>query len=636
MIAIQLLIAYGDQVYAFFFKATKGADELKKKMESLLTPIKENRLELLGYIGVLEDSNSSEAARLEALNALGQAIPDAVDNNGQLKVSLDNLRIATEDYIDQLVIRAEIEATIELNSETFSRKRKMRDISEIEDAAERNKAIKEFMEEEVGYFDKIFGGESAIQSNIKDEIATDTRTIGEKQEEIKKNLEGGLALLKNGDKRRQQLQGESESETRKRNEKTREDNFNEIKQQSVREADEVIANLTKLQQKLKVLRSKADGGAGSRRTDPKVFEQKLLQLEKIEQRYREQAINKDGQTNEERTAQFEENELAKLDITIKNFIEREKVRLENHKKSVAKQNISDKEKAESIADAEAKFTNEVRIAAEDRLKVKEQIEAAGDLKLLRLLLEEQKIRRKFDLIKTESLKTSLGDDEAYFTARAAVFKANILAQEELVESFAGGTSERANADIELFNMQDELRKNDLAKEKAFIGNKKSINSEYVGFAQGISKLLGTIAGENEALQKASLVIEKGAAIADIVIKTQAANAVTVAEDTASLGLTLPVTTPLRIRNNVSAGISIANILATTITSFKKPSSGGVGGSGGGVVNAPAFNVVGTSSADQLAQTVAATSDRTPVINLSVNEIDDKINENTASVEYSGF
>jgi len=574
MIAVQLLIAYGDQIYNFFFNASAAAADLRKKMESLLKPIEQNRLELLGYIQVLEDTTSSELARVEALDKLGKAVPDAVDDNGKLKISYTELGLVVEDYIEQLTIRAEIEAIIELNSEKFSKRRKVRAIEAIEYEAEKNKAIKKYLDEELSFADTSFA-------------------LGETIDEQDKF---------------RRLSQEEKNKLR----------FEKLRKETETEAQQIIDSLVKLQKKIKGIKEDPSASGGDAKI--RVFKEKTLQLEKLEQKYREQAINKDGQTNEERTAQFEENELAKLDITIKNFIEREKLRLKNYKESVAKLKISNKKKAKLIADAEAKFTNEIKIAGEDRLKVQEQIEAAGGLRLLRLLLKEQKIRRKFDLIKTESLKTSLGDDEAYFTARAAVFKDNILAQEELVESYAEGTSERANAEIELFKLQDELRDNDLAKERAFIENKKSINSEYVGFAQGISSLLRTIAGENEAVQKAALLIEKGAAIAKIVINAQSSIASSRAF-AAAVPLIIPpgVPNPAKplaeadaaqgaIRTKVGAAIGIANILATTISSFKTPSSasggGGRGSGGKTVVNAPDFNVVGASATNQLAQTVA--------------------------------
>ena len=78
------------------------------------------------------------------------------------------------------------------------------------------------------------------------------------------------------------------------------------------------------------------------------------------------------------------------------------------------------------------------------------------------------------------------------------------------------------------------------------------------------------------------------------------------------------------RVKVGAAIGIANILATTISSFSQPKGGG-GGAGGGVeVQAPAFNVVGASPVNQLATAVSEASDKQE-ISFSFNDIDKGLN-----------
>ena len=59
---------------------------------------------------------------------------------------------------------------------------------------------------------------------------------------------------------------------------------------------------------------------------------------------------------------------------------------------------------------------------------------------------------------------------------------------------------------------------------------------------------------------------------------------------------------------LSAGISIASILASTLTSFRKPSGGSSGGAsstgGGGESREFDFNLVGSTGVNQLAEGVA--------------------------------
>lgn len=357
----------------------------------------------------------------------------------------------------------------------------------------------------------------------------------------------------------------------------------------------------------------------------KVFKEKLLQLEKVEEGYRQRSQKADLQTNMEILAQAQQNAMAELDILEEQFLRREQIRLADYKRDINQRKISDEKKRELIAAAEATFTDEVRKAGEDRAKVEEEIlKYISSLRTLQIrrdanIAEREydqmmNVQRAFALEATKALQTGLGDDELYFQERAKLIQKNIKRQQDIVNKFAEGTLQRANAERELFKLQDQLRTNDLNKEKSTIAEKQRINMQYVSFAQGIGQLLKTLAGENKALQDAALVVEKGAAIAGVVVSAQ--KTIATARANASL---VPAILPPAIPNpakaiaeadaarnitltKIGAGIAIANILATTLTSFKNPSGGAAaGGSAPSVeVQAPDFNVVGASPIGQLA------------------------------------
>jgi len=118
-----------------------------------------------------------------------------------------------------------------------------------------------------------------------------------------------------------------------------------------------------------------------------------------------------------------------------------------------------------------------------------------------------------------------------------------------------------------------------------------------------------------------LIAESAAGIAKIIINTRAANAAAKLKY-ALLPGGVALAAAEATMNNVSAGIGIATTIAATakgLSAFgggSAPSSGGVGGSeggggspsgsgdtGGGGSSAPAFNVVGASATNQLAQTI---------------------------------
>lgn len=186
---------------------------------------------------------------------------------------------------------------------------------------------------------------------------------------------------------------------------------------------------------------------------------------------------------------------------------------------------------------------------------------------------------------------------------------------------------------------------ELQLERDKIEAKRNINQEYISWVAGTGSILKGLAGDNEALATAALVLEKGAAIANIVVKTQAANAsISAATNAASQEATvdgisaaargatmlaggnpqgagliaagkasiasaagIQASGATRItKNKIGAGISIAAIAAAAIG---QSGLGGSGGSGGGKGAAPTrnfdFNLVGSTGVNQLAQGVGS-------------------------------
>jgi hypothetical protein len=210
-------------------------------------------------------------------------------------------------------------------------------------------------------------------------------------------------------------------------------------------------------------------------------------------------------------------------------------------------------------------------------------------------------------------------DEAFETALA-------LKEEQL--RLSGLSEEQVKAELAEMSYQNELERTqrEIDLEKMKIDAKRNINEEYISWVSGLGSVFQSLAGDNEALAKAALVLEKGAAIAGVVISTQSANAKILAATStessalrAQAALAGPAGAPLyakaiaaeaagakRItKNNIGSGISIAKILATTLSSGGA-SSGGASGSGGAASQDRTFdfNLVGNTGVNQLAQGIA--------------------------------
>ena len=124
--------------------------------------------------------------------------------------------------------------------------------------------------------------------------------------------------------------------------------------------------------------------------------------------------------------------------------------------------------------------------------------------------------------------------------------------------------------------------------------------------------------KNKALQSAALIGESAVGIAKTIINTQAANSAAVLKY-ALLPGGLALAAAEKSINNIGAGISIAANVAATAKGLSQlggggsaPSAGSAGGSGGGGAPAmpslpPAFNVVGASDTNQLADAIGGQS-----------------------------
>ena len=224
-------------------------------------------------------------------------------------------------------------------------------------------------------------------------------------------------------------------------------------------------------------------------------------------------------------------------------------------------------------------------------------------------------------------------------------------KQQLIDS--GLAIEDVNKQIFELRYQNEIERvqREIDLEQMKIDAKKNINQEYISWVQGLSSIFKTIAGENEGLAKVGVILEQGAAIAGIVIRTQAANAkikaeageqasvtqgagaaalakaallsasgnfaqgaVYAAAGKGALATSAGILTNAKARvlkNNIGSGISIAKILATNLGSGSSNGGGG-GDTGGGGASAGRtfdFNLVGNTGVNQLAQGIGSQFDQ---------------------------
>lgn len=373
------------------------------------------------------------------------------------------------------------------------------------------------------------------------------------------------------------------------------------------EIDEISKNIDKLQKKLKEIGIFPDDFKKNFGERLRTFKQQLLNLSALEEKFRQESELSFILNEEDRILQQKEFDLINLDIRVQAFKDRQKLRLEEF----LEQSENDKERAK----ANAEYLESIAKADKEAADVRIQIAAATETKLIELESSQResqfKSDRKRQELEIDNLKYSLDANQYYLNEKAALIEGDIRFESLRLKTARLSIDERAAGELRLAQLEQQLNETKLQQKLDFIKENQRIDLIYVGFAQQTSDLLSNIAGENEAIQKAALLIEKGAAVADIVVRTQSSNQIIRAGYAAKAalapigGAAFKAMAQAEItRNNIGAALSIANILATTISSFKKPS--GDGGAAGGVdVEAPDFNVVGASPESQLAQTVAA-------------------------------
>lgn len=161
--------------------------------------------------------------------------------------------------------------------------------------------------------------------------------------------------------------------------------------------------------------------------------------------------------------------------------------------------------------------------------------------------------------------------------------------------------EKRLAEIERLKEQAQQKIDLEAEEKQ---KKKEINEQYLSFANGITGLLGQLTGKNRAVALAGLLIEKGSAIAKVITSAQESIAVQNSNE-AKIPAFIPSPTGIPIPNpikpislaktlggvaktKIGAGLSIAQITATSLNSTGGSISGGVSSGGGGAIGGGSF------------------------------------------------
>jgi len=262
-------------------------------------------------------------------------------------------------------------------------------------------------------------------------------------------------------------------------------------------------------------------------------------------------------------------------------------------------------------------------------------------------LDREQLENKKELLKIGKEGRDLAEIESQQTLDAQILLINKTIENEEEKNRLLFEARKAHVDrMKEYDDEQEVIKNEkeiadaekarqfaaeqIALEENIAQRKREINMQYIGFAAGLSGLLQQIAGKNKAIATAGLILEKGAAIANVVIG--ASQSIASAKfNESKIPFFIPTPTGIPLFNplkpaslaataksiamtKIGAGLAIAGIGATAIGQASGVSGGNVDTSKPPIPSVPtapstppAFNIVGASGTNQLASAIGGQS-----------------------------
>jgi len=578
------------------FNVNLELEKFKKELKELTNEVEVNAVVAKEYIKVLEESTSSERERAIAIQELIKLVPSLKEEDLEYGSNLDNVKGKIDAYVLSQVSRIEIDQLVQKNSASLLKQSEVQSILEIKNLEKRAEAARKFLKEQ---------GERTTRTGASGVAVGLGVSV--------KEYELGTNELLNV--------------------------FVNYSKEVSKKADPVLERINELRKNLLL-------GEGATPLDRKIkqftdkslnflsevlgFEQELLQTTSRS----EQQIIKDEQDAKENSIKLKRDE----------FKEKEELRLKNY---IAQQEANKKLKG---ADEEA-IDAAIAKAKEKTSKAKTEADAEADSAIKAIKkVTEARISNQQKLDDLEKLKADMAVSEsgdatslammpegmAKVEAEAALdqlrYDNKVLAAEQELALLTTTEERKREIETQMSLWRDEKRIVDLENEQNEIDEKTRIQQQYIDYISSLSSILSAIGGKNEHLRKVALIAEKGAAIASVAVEASASIGKQTAATAATSGANLAnlaiqggptniaaaatfaaaekVNKASYIKNvaqtKVGAGISIAAIAAGTVAQL---SGGGSSSSGGGgqTVQAPDFNIIGSTGVNQLADVIGSTT-----------------------------
>ena len=308
----------------------------------------------------------------------------------------------------------------------------------------------------------------------------------------------------------------------------------------------------------------------------------------------------------------------------------------NRKKEDREKEAEEEKKSTQDAANKAQEAYKARIAAEKQFRA-DRLAAIRQIEDLEISVMEQGIQKEIVLNQTK-YKRILEDLQANakLTSDEKIRLAALYAEEEFQadkalrqayqvdldaavqtskDNRAAQKAEQLALEAETYAkmgaMMKENAQKEIAEAKAVADAKAAIQKEDLDRVTAGIGVLKSIFEKNKGVQKAALIAENAIGVAKVIISTAAANAAALATPQA-IATSGAAALPVIARNKISAGISIASIVASTAKGLSALGGGGTvsgtapgGGGGGGTSTSQATPQVNLFGANNNANTFGA-------------------------------
>ena len=612
-----------EKMISFFSDASNETQKLNREMRKLTESVYANQLVANQYLNTLKSNNISESERIVLIKELKKIVPSLKDEDFSYGENLDIVTDKIKKYALAQASRLQIDKLTNDNQSVLAKKAEILNIKAIEDEEERGRRIKQLLKEQVGFFD----------NNYEETVSA----LGQRNKAIQEGLDPYFYFPENLKGMEVQL-GSRFKKTAALLLEDLDDFEKEIDEKSspiLKRITELLFNTdgstdkpTLLDRKIKEFSKKSFNLL----SEILGFEQELLETTSRSQ----QQIIKDEQKAKEDA------------ITIKRdeFKEKEKLRLKNY---IAQQEANKKLKGAdivaidaAIARAKEKSAKSIQesnneataaIAAIEEV-TKARIKNQQDLEAFEKMKADMAISESGDATSLATMPEGMAKVEAEAALDQLRYDNKVLAAERELALLTTTEERKREIETQMSLWRDEKRIVDLENEQNEIDEKTRIQQQYINYISSLSSILSAIGGKNEHLRKVALIAEKGAAIASVAVEASASigkqTSATTATSAANLANLATQGGPTNVaaaatfaaaekankasyiknvaQTKIGAGLSIAAIAAGTVAQLSGGRSSSSGGGGGGqTVQAPDFNIIGSTGVNQLADVIGGTT-----------------------------